>query len=206
MKNHPNIFVVGWSQAGKTPFSHYVAKRLGANHVEALQWLRRQFQSGIDSWHLLLLDRHNVNELTLSDLAGNPEACTDYVLEKMDGDGVNVIDGIYDGGDFERLFRPDRDVVVVLEHKVDEGRRLKPTSYEARLEAILARIGDLSGRGELPAERLFFYEFAEHICIRHSGMPVAQTAPSRYNSPSLELAMRDFAVRMERRVNRGSDV
>lgn len=228
-KHYPNIFVLGRSQSGKTPFSHFVANRLNCNsdmqckHIEALQWLRQHFQSGIDSWNLLLLDRQCVDDLTLAELERRPTACSDYVLENMDNKAINVIDGIFDSADFARLFRPATDVVVILNHRQSKEQRLTPTSYEGRLEGLLEAVNTLVETGALPPERLFVYDFAEFIEVRHSrrgkhsgqsanttdcrsaelahtGSTVAITAPSHFSASSLDLAMRDFTQTMERRI------
>jgi hypothetical protein len=148
------IFVLGRRFCGKTPFSIEVAEACGLQHVEASNWLRKQFESS--DFAMMLLDAELMNDLTLNELRHRPDACSDYVKHKLSVGRDAIIDGVFSERDFVTLFDPAVDSVVILEHLQSS---IKPTSYEEGLDAIEDKIGQLEIEGRLASKRVHRYRF-----------------------------------------------
>lgn len=148
------IFVLGRRFCGKTPFSIEVAESCGLQHIEASNWLRKQFESS--DFAMMLMDAELMNDLTLNELRYRPDACADYVKHKLSVGRDAIIDGIFSERDFNNLFDPAVDQVVILEHLQSS---VKPTSYEEGLDAIEDKIGQLEIEGRLPKGSVHRYRF-----------------------------------------------
>lgn len=151
------IFVLGRSRTGKSPFAAQVAAQIGATHIMASEWVRREFVPPSDKMERAAFITA-ITAYSLSRLAQEPRACVDYISKNYDLSGRCVIEGIRSLHDFVHLFDPRVDHVVFLEH---DGNELVPTLFERGLVLIDQHVRLQVELGLVSSERVVRYRFPE---------------------------------------------
>lgn len=101
-----NIFIVGYSQCGKTTFA---TQFRNFKHVSAGGWTIRFGFDKTDSAY-----RKKVTEASTAALKENPDECINYIQEAFKTPGNYVVEGMRNPRDFLKVFNPTIDVVIFL--------------------------------------------------------------------------------------------
>lgn len=126
-----NIFVIGQSGCGKTPFAEMIAPKLGMKHISASEWLK-PITEGKD----FPTKQEHIDGLTaisILELQKNPNACVDYIRSKYDLTHPMVIEGVRNPRDFLNLADMNRDVFVFLNRRPNPYR---PSSFDRGVVVI----------------------------------------------------------------------
>lgn len=143
-----NIFILGYSRAGKTTLARGVAGGLGWVHVGASAWAREGFARDV----LLAPGEDFVAAITAYSarrLREDPDACVSDLRARYPlAAGGHVIEGIRNPRDFLHLFDPRADKVIHLENALVPG---PATRFEEGV-GLIARYLDWLTAGGLAAE------------------------------------------------------
>lgn len=119
-----SIFIVGPTGIGKTTLSDAVAARFGLQRVSGSEWVKRRFgeftgtgASGDKAAYTAAITAYSRQALR-----ADPRACVSYLRHRYDLDGAAlVVEGLRNPHDFHQLFRPERDVAIVLQFRDSAG-------------------------------------------------------------------------------------
>jgi hypothetical protein len=179
------IIVLGKRLSGKTPFCIEVSEALGWQHIEALNWLRKHFESG--EFAMMLHDPVWMDHIVHAELASNPNACSEYVRHKLRAGRTALVDGLFTLPDFLSIFDPTTDHIVQIEHI---GNRVTPTVYESHLAEIEMHLKRLAVNHKIPQRRLHVYKFNDHR--RSKERDSVDRKSDGYHCSSLEAAIAHF--------------
>ena len=101
-----NIFIVGYSQSGKSTFAKQFKK---FKHISASGWTNRFGFDKTDPSY-----RRKVTEASTIALKENPDECIVYIKEALKSSGNAIIEGMRNPRDFFNIFNPTSDVVIFL--------------------------------------------------------------------------------------------
>jgi len=111
------IFVIGYSRTGKTSFAKKLAKDIGFEHLTASSWLREIYdgpaQSHLSEKELI----RKMTDFSIEQLKANPFVAAKFLSEKIKDVENIVIDGIRNPIDFQALFDPKVDHVILINRK-----------------------------------------------------------------------------------------
>jgi hypothetical protein len=195
-----NLFVLGSSAAGKTPFARQIALALGVQHVSASEWVKRLFPAGAHADRNAYVEA--ITRFSLAELARRPDACVAFLHQQHDLTRPTVIDGIRNPHDFVHLFDPRRDRVVFLELA---GNAVRKTDFEDGLEVIRSYLAYLAKTGLLADPgRVRHYRFLDY-CDPVGSLPSDNEMVSEQDGVRQVLTL-DAAIRDYLRELRGIEV
>lgn len=190
-----NVFVLGTSESGKTPFARELARCLGLKHVMASSWVRSSVSEPLpternESTRLL-------TDASLEMMAQNQAACLEYLRASNDLTVASVIEGLRNPHDFIHLYRPGIDCVVILEYTGEKS--VLPTVFDEGVEVTKSYVSFVQKCGVLPGTHVVRYSFPLFYPANKDepGRPVAQDQKESgglYRATSLEQAMTDFVI------------
>jgi GTPase SAR1 family protein len=106
------IFVIGYSECGKSTFSQALCERLSVQYIGASEWTRK-FNVTKDRNPAY---RETVTNLARKALLENPRVCIDYISSSLSAIKEPVIvEGLRNPFDFMNLYDPANDYVIHLE-------------------------------------------------------------------------------------------
>lgn len=113
-----NIFVIGYSKVGKSPFAQHFAEQIGYKHISASEWVKQTFIPS--SPNLSIKDYiKEITEYSKQQLIKeNHNNCIRFIQQKYGTEYLNgklVIDGIRNPRDFSFLFQPNTDKIILIE-------------------------------------------------------------------------------------------
>lgn len=115
-----SIFIVGPTGIGKTTLADRIATHFGLLRVSGSEWVKRRFgpfTGGDKAAYTAAITAYSRRALGV-----DPRACVSYLRHNYDLDGAAlVIEGLRNPHDFHQLFRPERDVVIVLQFRDSAG-------------------------------------------------------------------------------------
>lgn len=182
-----NLFVLGRSRSGKSPFAAQVALALSATHISASAWVRRRFPKGEYPDRAALVEA--LTRFSVAELRRNPRACVEFIRSEYDLTRPSVLEGLRNPHDFVHLFDPTRDGVAVLEHTAND---LVPTAFEGGLDVIARYLAYLETSGMMDPGRVRRYRFPEFYAkVGVVPAPVAPDAAGVCEVSSLDAAILD---------------
>lgn len=110
-----SIFIIGPTGVGKTTLANRLAEKFALRRVSASEWARRAFGPPTDCAGDAVRYVEALTEFSRRALRADPQVCVRFVRSSYDVDGgALVIEGVRNPHDFHQLFRPERDVAVIL--------------------------------------------------------------------------------------------
>ena len=123
-----NIFVLGLTKTGKTTIAGRVAKKLSYELVSGSTWVKSRYvpPPGVVVGSPDYL--RDITNYSCSQLASNPNVCVDYIhAHHCVEEGFLVIEGLRNPRDFTLLFRPDEDLLILLNYP---NNPIVPSDFE----------------------------------------------------------------------------
>jgi hypothetical protein len=123
-----NVFVIGHSKVGKSPLAKRLAKHLGFTAIGASEWVKARYVPSDEARGDTAKYIAEITSLSQRLLAQNPDACVEFMRAKYPlADGGYVIEGVRNPRDFTMLYRPDVDLVFLLDYP---DCPVQPTTFE----------------------------------------------------------------------------
>jgi hypothetical protein len=110
-----NIFLVGGTGVGKSTLAKKLAAQRGLIHVQASEWFRKNFNGAGITGKQAFTDA--ITAFSRQALARDPDLNVRYLHQAYHLEaGGHVIEGCRNPRDFEQLFDPQRDTVVIIHY------------------------------------------------------------------------------------------
>lgn len=112
-----NIFVLGMTKTGKTTVADRIAQKMGYERVSGSTWVKNRYVVPpgmvVGSPEYL----QGITAYSCEALASNPDACVDFIRANHNvSEGFLVIEGLRNPRDFTLLFRPNEDLLILLNY------------------------------------------------------------------------------------------
>lgn len=148
----PNVFIVGGTGVGKTTLARKVALARGFTHVSASEWFRQNFDGDGITDKQAFTDA--ITKFSREMLAADPDRNVRHLRHRYPLDrGGHVIEGCRNPHDFQHLFDPRHDMVVVIHYPRNP---VVATTFETDGVRLIDGIAAYcEATGQLAAERLF---------------------------------------------------
>ena len=143
-----NVFIIGTSCTGKTPFAKKISKRLNLKHISASEYFRTSFNEKGSGKDFI----ESITEYSKKKLQKNYRVNIDYIGSVEN----SVVEGIRNPIDFSNLFNFNKDKVVFLEY---ENQECGKTAFENGIEIIKEICLWSTDMGILPKENIKVYSY-----------------------------------------------
>ena len=115
-----SVFIVGPTGIGKTTLADRIAAHFGLQRISGSEWVKRRFgpfTGGDKAAYTTAITAYSRQALR-----DDPRACVSYLRHRYDLDGAAlVVEGLRNPHDFHQIFRPERDVAIVLQFRDAAG-------------------------------------------------------------------------------------
>ncbi|MEE3717647.1 AAA family ATPase [Tumidithrix elongata RA019] len=127
------FIVIGQSQSGKTTLAQHIAQTYGFQHISASDWVKQVWQLSVEDFASREDYIKAITEYSLEYLRKYPNACIDYIRDRLDYSDKTVIDGIRNPHDFVNLFDWRSDRCLYLNYQCNP---IPTNSFERGLSVI----------------------------------------------------------------------
>lgn len=172
-----NVYIVGHSKIGKSPLAARLASALRFAVVPGSEWIKKRYAPSMAAREDTATYIHEITQASREALTADPDACVEYIRAKHDVDaGGLVVDGLRNPRDFSRLYRPDVDLVLLLDYPANT---IVPSEFERHgVAAIRETVNWLVDNGIASADRVAKVKLA---AIHGTSFPTPPT--ERYETP-----------------------
>lgn len=178
-----NIFIIGTSGTGKTPFATRLTQTFGHTHITSSAWVRTRFRAR-ETDETRDAYTQAITDFSINLLRNDPLLCISYMREHNDLSKNCVIEGVRNPLVFFQLFDARHDIVILLNYTENP---LKKTAFEEGVDVIAHYLSYAVKVGLVTPSNVVSYAFGRFF----TSDPITCA-----NTLSLEECINDFSRRM----------